>query len=265
MRDLQTITLRELHPPSIAGDPDILAMAEAVDAELCKATGRVPALAIILRLRLAWEAIRANPSISDAAIGAIIDPAIVDQKAWDWHVDFYEPDAPLVTRVRLVCKSLDWHTRKGTPSVVEEVVTAALSDAEVIEWFDYGGEPFFFRVSTEMPLSDEADIRRLVEAITSVKNTRSWLEFIEAVSVAWLRQYHAVGVALLDTVDVSLRPPDIPPFIDGKIESIEVYVTAHALIRGRIVTQAEPYDAALLRMGAYERVDGTIVTKGEQI
>lgn len=246
MRDLQTITLRELLPPSIAGDPDILAAADAVDAELRKATACIPNVSIIPRIR------------------EIVDSTIIDLLAWQFHVDFYEADAPLETRRELVARSLDWHTRKGTPSVVEEVVTAALSDAEVSEWFNYDGEPYFFRVQTEMPLAEEEEIRRLIDAIYSVKNTRSWLEFIEAITKAWLRLYFAAGVAILDMVDVSLRSPDAPPFTDGKIESTEIYMSALALIRGWIVTYSEPYDVSVMHVGVYDRIDGIITTRGEQ-
>ncbi|GHU78843.1 hypothetical protein AGMMS49992_30150 [Clostridia bacterium] len=71
MRDLQTITLRELLPPSIASDPDILAAADAIDAELAKATALIPGVSLVPRIR------------------EITDSAIIDLMAWGFHVDFY--------------------------------------------------------------------------------------------------------------------------------------------------------------------------------
>ena len=243
MRSLQTISLRELLPPSIASDPDILAAAEALDAELQKATARIPGVSILPNIR------------------EITDSAIIDLLAWQFHVDFYEPDAPLSVRRDLVAKSLEWHTRKGTPSVVEEVVTAALSDAQVQEWFEYGGAPYFFRISTHLPLSEETEVRRLLAAIDSVKNTRSWLEFIEAISTAWQRLRWGSGIALLDTITVNLRSPDSPPFVDAQLAPTEVYANAYPVWRGHIVTLAEEPALSVAYIGLYEMVNGTIVTK----
>lgn len=211
MRDIQIVTLSELLPSSIASDPDVAAAAAAIDAELRKATLSVPNVLIIPRIR------------------EITESVLIDLLAWQYHVDFYDAALPLATRRELVCKSLDWHTRKGTPSAVEEVVTAVFSDGKVIEWWDfdefkdagyqefgygevtygagcyggigwgfdggfgygyggYGGDgiyyygysagPYLFRVTTDDSLEDATAIATLVEAIWSVKNTRSWLDGI---------------------------------------------------------------------------------------
>lgn len=247
MRDLQHITLLELLPASIAQDAGVRAAAEAVDSELQAATACIANVSIIPRIR------------------EIVDSAIIDLLAWQFHVDFYDAGAPVEKRRELVEKSLDWHTRKGTPAVVEEVVTAALSDATVTEWFDFGGEPYFFRVTTYLPLSNESDIRRLLDAIYSVKNTRSWLEYIESITRARLMMYFGAGLVLYDKVDISLRSPDEPPFVDKEKQKIEVFVIAFPLYRGRIATYAEDYDPAIVHIGVYEGLDGEIITRGEMM
>ena len=188
MRDLFSVNLQELLPPSIANDPNILAAAEGIDAELHKATERIPGVSIIPRIR------------------EIVDSTLINLLGWQFHVDFFGPDAPLEVRRELVARSLDWHTRKGTPSVVEEVVTAALADSKLTEWFEYGGMPYNFRITTEMPITSAEDIRTLIRAIFSVKNTRSWLDFIEALTRAvWKLHW---GTVIYDEEDweVGLRP-----------------------------------------------------------
>lgn len=223
MRELQKITLRELLPPSIAGDPDIMAMAESIDAELRKTTNSIPNIAIIARIHRAYDEIQANPAISDEEIAKIITPELVDLKAWEWHVDFYEPDAPLKTRVKLVAKSLDWHTRKGTPSVVEEVVTAVFADALVAEWFEYGGRPYTFKVLTEITNVPGATIANLITAIFSVKNTRSWLQAIEILRRGEHKVYHAAAVVQEETVEIEARLG--VPKLDDTVHRYASFVT----------------------------------------
>jgi len=163
VRKIYDISLRELLAPSIAHDPDIQAAADAVDSELKKTSGYIPDVAIIKRLR-ARE---------------IDEPLLLDFLAWGLHVDFYDPELPIEIKQELVAKSLDWHTRKGTPSVVEEIVTKVISDAEVREWFDYGGMPYRFKVGTDTDELSVSMLTTLIDAIFSVKNTRSWMEAIE--------------------------------------------------------------------------------------
>jgi len=55
-------------------------------------------------------------------------------------------------------------------------VSTVFSRAKIEEWFEYGGLPYRFRVSTEEQMPDEETVRKLIRAINSVKNTRSFLD-----------------------------------------------------------------------------------------
>ena len=61
------------------------------------------------------------------------------------------------------------------------------------EWFEYGGEPYNFKVKTSAALTQEANAF-FSSMIRLVKNTRSHLEAIETVRPA--RQTVYAGVAL---------------------------------------------------------------------
>ena len=162
--DLSDISVIKLLPPNLAKDKNVLMMCEAFDIELRRMIADIPGVDIIPNL----------------VLKRITDDLLLDLLAWQFHVDFYDTEFPIETKQELVLKSLDWHTRKGTPSVVEEIVTAVFSHAVIEEWFEYGGLPYRFRISTELPLSDEVALKKLVSAIFSVKNTRSWLDVIDA-------------------------------------------------------------------------------------
>ena len=103
----------------------------------------------------------------------------MDLLAWQLHVDFWDPDASLTVKRDIIKNSIPWHRRKGTPSAVEEGVPYAvdeITNMTVSEWFDYGGDPYKFKVSTSDSM-DLADLlTRCVAAINILKNTRSWLD-----------------------------------------------------------------------------------------
>ena len=65
---------------------------------------------------------------------------------------------------------------KGTPAAVENVCSIIFGNAKVTEWFEYNGNPGYFRVSTLGSLQSEEDYKRVIEVINTYKNTRSWLE-----------------------------------------------------------------------------------------
>jgi len=106
-----------------------------------------------------------------------LDEDVVDLLAWQYHVDFYDAELTIAQKRKLVQTSIDMHRHKGTPYAVKQVVSTILDNAVVQEWFDYGGEPYYFRVVKIGGEMINADTYvRLKKAIDTVKNTRSWLE-----------------------------------------------------------------------------------------
>jgi phage tail P2-like protein len=157
MVDIAQIRLIDLVPPSIKDDPAIQTAAVVLDTELRKITAAIPTTLLLPRLDELTE-------------------DIVDSLAWQFHVDFYEPGISLAQKRKLVKNAIETHRRKGTPHAVEEVVTAILEDAVVQEWFEYGGEPYHFRVIKINGQVTAEMYPKLKKAIDTVKNTRSWLE-----------------------------------------------------------------------------------------
>lgn len=106
-----------------------------------------------------------------------LDSDTVDALAWQFHVDFYDETLPLATRRELVKKSIDYHRHMGTNYAVSGVVNTCFPEAQIIENWEYGGNPYCFKVSTIYHgIPDNSEIDRIVQAINSVKNTRSSLD-----------------------------------------------------------------------------------------
>lgn len=161
IKDLQSLSLLDILPDNLLADEQVVAAAQALDAELQAVTK-----ATIETLHL--------PRLD------VLPEPVIDLLAWQWHVDYYEPlGMELETKRRLVKESIAWHRMKGTPAAVEAVVSAAFDTSEVKEWFEYGGAPYYFKIVTEDVNTDKDNLNRMRRAIASVKNTRSWLEKIE--------------------------------------------------------------------------------------
>ncbi len=151
-----------LIPPNLLADPQARAISAALSPELNAIDQAIFECLILARLDQLPE-------------------TVVDLLAWQYHVDFYEPDLTLEQKRALVRTSIDAHRRKGTPYAVELVVKSILEDAAVQEWFDYQGEPGHFRVVVDGQLPSAAAIRRVASAISSVKRLSAHLEALIAI------------------------------------------------------------------------------------
>ena len=158
MRKLSDIVLQEIAPPSINRDKNVQAVCAVIDVEMRNLAQQTRFVLLLPRLDELPE-------------------ELVDELAWQYHVDFYDYSADLTKKRNLVRQAIAWHKRKGTPAAVEEVCTAAFKTAKVFENWEYGGEPYHFQVRLiEEGIPNQAVIDSLIRAINETKNTRSWLD-----------------------------------------------------------------------------------------
>lgn len=107
-----------------------------------------------------------------------LDENIIDELAWQFHVDFYESSLPLGTKRQLIKNSYRWHKIKGTPQAVEELTKTIFGgDSEVIEWFQYDGEPYTFRVFVNIAALKDG-LKTFYKMLDTIKNKRSHLDSV---------------------------------------------------------------------------------------
>ncbi|MFY4756154.1 phage tail protein [Campylobacter jejuni] len=82
---------------------------------------------------------------------------------------------------KLIFKALLLDRYNGTAFAIKEALSAVFPTAVVKEWFEYAGEPYFFKVkvSTNEISFDERTLGILDRLIKDFKNVRSVLEAIE--------------------------------------------------------------------------------------
>ena len=99
----------------------------------------------------------------------------LDELAWELNTLWYNSTAPIETKRQLIKSSDLVFARLGTRWAVEQVTSAYFGNARLYEWFEYGGDPHFFKVQLDFdPTQEQKDeFRRILEI---VKRKSQWLE-----------------------------------------------------------------------------------------
>lgn len=164
MKDIYNVTLLDILPDSLKHDSEVRALAEAITPELQSISSDIIQCVLLTRI-------------------SELPEDVVDLLAWQFHADFYEFDLPLEKKQELVSRFFSFHRIKGTPAVVEDLVTTIFEDeTKVVEWFEYTGDPYTFKLSTNEYPVEPTDIARFVKALNSVKNLRSWFTKVHIVN-----------------------------------------------------------------------------------
>lgn len=104
----------------------------------------------------------------------------LDALAVELQTPIYKNDYPLTVKRQIVKNSMLYYIRSGTRGAVEELLADIYQGAEVEEWFEYGGEPNYFRLAidisrTTVPVA-EMTPAELESWLYSVKRASSALE-----------------------------------------------------------------------------------------
>ena len=107
-----------------------------------------------------------------------LDEGILDILAKDFNISWYDYDYQLETKRRVVAAAFAVHRRMGTKGAMEKAISAIWPNSTVEEWFDYGGDPFYFRVLVEANDDNGEPIHfdSIDKTVKLYKNERSWLQ-----------------------------------------------------------------------------------------
>ena len=105
----------------------------------------------------------------------LLDDCILDILAVELRTQYYDEDLDIEVKRKLIKNTLIWYMKAGTPSAVEELVKSVFGTGEVEEWFDFNGDPYTFRVTTNAEM-DPDGIEKFFKMINKVKNTRSHMD-----------------------------------------------------------------------------------------
>jgi len=101
---------------------------------------------------------------------------LINLLIWEWHIDFIDENITLGEKRDLLKNNWGNHFRKGTPDAVENVLKSIFGDADLREWFEYGGDPYKFKVIASGQIPHHTVVERLLKVIELYKNERSHFE-----------------------------------------------------------------------------------------
>ena len=104
-------------PPALKNDPDMMALAQTISAQLQTTAAEVRKNIIYARIDE-------------------LDEATLDVLAYDLHVDWYDYSYPIEVKRRTIRDSIQVHRRLGTKYAVEKVLGAVYPGTKVEEWFE---------------------------------------------------------------------------------------------------------------------------------
>lgn len=135
--------------------------------------------------------------------------AALDELAWQYHVDAYDATAAPAEKRRMIKSSFTVHKYKGSVYAVKQLVDSVFgAQANIVEWFDYDGQPYHFKV--EVYCIDrgagEADIRRAEQLVEAGKNLRSILDEIRLVLIGVAQT--GIAAAAIQSEAVTVYPKE---------------------------------------------------------
>lgn len=125
----------------------------------------------------ALEAVWANVSLPN--IYARIDSLpewLLDVLAKDLKVDWYDYECELEQKRRLIKDSFYVHRHMGTKGAIERAVSDVWPYTTIEEWFEYGGNPFYFRVLLSLDVTGTVGFDRMHKMVNIFKPARAHLD-----------------------------------------------------------------------------------------
>ena len=181
--DISNIELLALQTKAMQSDPTTIGLCAALTPQLNMVSNQVDSILIYSNIeKLPHE--------------------VLDILAWQFHINWYVATAELETKRRLIKNAFKVHKSKGTPYAVEQVIQDMFGDGFVTEWFEYGGEPYHFKVITTNPSVTAELANQFNMAVNAVKRKSTILEQIIISLSGELNLYYAGVVHTGDNLTI---------------------------------------------------------------
>lgn len=136
----------------------------------------------------------------------------------------------------LIKQAIELHRYRGTPWAVRQVLKILALDGDISEWFEYGGDPYFFRMDVRLETRGltEDEFNALIALIHEYKNVRSKLEML----TIWLINQSQIPV-IASAVQGGEITTVLPWIVESVSQSSGVYLATECL-SAEVVTVLPP-------------------------
>ena len=157
-----------------------------------------------------------NQIVQDG-IDCVIDTSTMpewrlDELAWEYNL-LYDYTADVETKRKWIEKARWYAGMYGTKAGINAYLAAAFDSSRIDEWFEYGGDPFHFRVQVTGEYTPESNAWA-IESVNRIKSLRSVLDeiiFNSGTSEAWILSGAAVSGMEIRTRSRSIDPIPLEP------------------------------------------------------
>ena len=184
MISLQNARITDALPQIIAKEPWAQAMAYAVNKQLA-------------HLLTYADGVMVQVSINK------MPSNVLDILAEELRLPHYDRSLTTPVKRELVRGALQYWATVGTPESLTKILINIFGDAEIEEWFEYGGEPGYFRVVTTNPNITGETLERFTKTAQDVKRLSAWLEEV-LVDMGLPNMSLYQGFAMYDHTEITL-------------------------------------------------------------
>ena len=134
-----------------------------------------------------------------------LDENMLDELAWELDIDWYEDTMTIDVKRETIKTARLIKEHRGTKWAVEQVVANVFGTGEVQEWYEYGDEPFYFKITTDTQMTPDL-FEKVKKHIERVKNVRSKLRTVEVEKNVYCRLHFAGAVMSSHHISITNNP-----------------------------------------------------------
>ena len=203
-------TMAALLPPWMAEQTDNQALASIVDGVAKGAYEAAQTLPI-------WNRIDDLPE------------TMLDELAYALNIEWWDSTASIDTKRSLIKNSDLVHAKKGTPAAVESVIDSYFGSGRLMEWPEYGGEPYHFKAFTTNPTLVAENQTLFLTLLEKVKRKSTRLDAILIGLTGEMRLYAGMASRTHDRMVQAMGHGDLFIATDVAIiqtDRVEVRITS---------------------------------------
>ena len=128
---------------------------------------------------------------------------ILDILSVELRLPYYDQTFSTVVKRELIKGALQYWATAGTVESLTKILANIFGDATIEEWYEYGGEPGYFRILTTNPNVTGETLAQFTKTAQDVKRLSAWLEEVLVdMDIPKMDTYH--GFAIHDHTDITL-------------------------------------------------------------
>lgn len=174
-------------PDVLRNDERMLALATGIANELASRPSEMEALALFVNIDTLPE-------------------DLLDILAYDFKVDWWDPDLSLEEKRQVLKESWIVHRIFGTKGSVERAVSAIYPGSVVREWFQYGADPYHFKLLVDETYGEDLPkLQKVLDRIKYYKNVRSTFDGVEYIAIIGYGTSYALTAAVSMSIEFNVE------------------------------------------------------------